>query len=198
LLKSSVLSSGFPRPRANRISRSLRRCSRRTVKAFVGSEMVRRPCAVLGALKRRPLRVSSIDRSTRTVAASRSTSLNRRASSSPRRMPVPTPATAIGYSGCPSSFLCISSICFVSSISISAASTLGGETAAATFRDRSSVSTARASARCRTWCAWPTVLAASGPPRLLPDFSSSSCHLATLAGRSFCRGIAGACQGWQD
>lgn len=59
---------------AMRLSSSLRRRSRSTATALGGSEIVRLPHSVFGGLNRMPVLVSSSDRSTRTVAQSRSTS----------------------------------------------------------------------------------------------------------------------------
>ena len=64
----------------------------------------RRPRADLGDLNRSPLlRVCSSDRSTCSLAPSRSTSCQRKAQSSPRRIPVPSATTAIGNSTRPRS-----------------------------------------------------------------------------------------------
>ena len=73
--------------------------ARRSATVEGGMVIERLPCFVFGALNRRPAFVSSKERSTRTMPASRSTSCQRKANSSPRRMPVANASIAIGYNG---------------------------------------------------------------------------------------------------
>ena len=124
-----------PIPSARRCSFCVRQWTRSSLMTEAGSVMVRRPCLVFGALKRKPACVCSSDCSTRRARLSRSMLLQRNAQSSPRLRPLPNATMAIVQSSALRSrkLASIASTSFSRRISISACCTRGGCTRVAGF-----------------------------------------------------------------
>ena len=124
-----------PIPSARRCSFCVRQCARSSLITEGGSVIVRRPCFVFGALKRRPAWVCSSDCSTRRVRLSRSMLLQRNAQSSPRLKPLPKATIAIVQRSALRArrLASIALTSFSRRISISACCTRGGCTSTAGF-----------------------------------------------------------------